>query len=99
MALRYHSLPCGSSTRHAAIAARPVKMRLQRYTPTVANKRSNVQAANPSKTQRVIGIEGSKDLILWICTRSRHTCDKGRRAGLLAHCHTHKHRAVQPDVL
>ena len=44
----YQSAPSIRSARKLCIATRPVRIRLQRYTPTVASSNSTVQAANPT---------------------------------------------------
>ena len=57
IARRYQSAPSTRSARKPPIGTRPVRIRLQRYTPTVASNNNTVQAANPTSisTGTVIG--------------------------------------------
>jgi hypothetical protein len=48
IARRYQSSPSTRSARNSLIGTRPVRIRLQRYTPTVANSSNTVHVANPS---------------------------------------------------
>jgi hypothetical protein len=48
IARRYQSAPSIRSARKLRIGTRPVRIRLQRYTPTVASNSKTVHAANPT---------------------------------------------------